>query len=233
MLDEIAANDRGEDVREHAAALREQLRPNPPLGMLRWWPSEVLNLEIHSEPVPADKGGHLKRLLACTILQRSAGQSRQGGPFEDLFLDAYPKRLLQLTLSSLALSVPKLALGFLLWVLEAPLLPEVRPFAAFCTLLLATAAGFGRASEAEILEVCAWVHAEEKSYRDVIEWRVYSERWLVGLNVHERGPKERARWCSLAKQVFGHLPREYSERVQAAFRGFTKRLEEKSRFNPS
>lgn len=232
MLHEISTNDRGDDFSEHLAALKEQLRLRPPLGALPWHPLEVLDLETHSKLVPSDQRGHLKRLLACTILLRNAGHTENPRDSNDDILDGAEKRLLQLTLSSLALDVPKRALGFVLWMLEAPLRPEIRPFAAFCALLLATAAGFGKASEAEILEVCGWVHREERHCREFLNHGIYSDRWLVGLSVHERRPEDRARWCALAKQVFGRLPREYSERVQAEFRGFTMRLEEKSRFNP-
>src|SRR5580700_338580 len=95
LLEEISANDYGEETADHLAGIQAQLAPNPTLGLLPWCPREVLQLERWNEPdsgspdrPPSDERGHLKRLLACVILLRNGAYVT--GPFglseEDYFL---------------------------------------------------------------------------------------------------------------------------------------------------
>lgn len=170
VLEEISANDRGDDLAKNLAALQAELRPRPPLGLPPWWPLEVLRLEALGEPDLSAKREHLKRLLACTILLRNAGHITNPKKWSDEadFLEECAATLIRLTRSALALDVPRPALGFLLWFLEVQPYPALRPFAAFCVLVLATATGFGRASEQEILAACNWVEAEEQACRTTL-----------------------------------------------------------------
>src|ERR1700679_3868146 len=136
MLEEISANDWGEDTSVHLAGILAQLAPHPPLGLPPWHPREVLELERWSEPdeesphgPPSGDRGHLKRLLACEILLRNGAYVN--GPYdlseEDFFLQTSAATLLQLTASALALGIPDVALGFVLWLFEAQPHPGVRP----------------------------------------------------------------------------------------------------------
>lgn len=59
---------------------------------------------------------------------------------------------------------------------------------------------------------------------------LYKENWGFGIRVRKGSGSNSV---GERRKPYGHLPGEYSERVQAALRGFAMRLEEKSRFNPS
>ena len=159
MLEEIAANDRGEDTAKNLAGIQAQLSPRPPLGLLPWWPREVLELERWSEPdrrhdgqPPSGERGHLKRLLACTVLLRNAAYvTSRPDPFdfdEEFFLETSAASVVRLTGRALALRIPGGALGFLLWLFESQPYPGFQPFVAFCIVALAAAMDFGKASGA-------------------------------------------------------------------------------------
>ena len=94
MLEEISLNDYGEESADHLAGIQAQLTAHPPLGMLPWCPREVLELERWNDPdhpymdkPPSGARGHIKRLLACTILLRNGAYV--SGPYglsdEDFF----------------------------------------------------------------------------------------------------------------------------------------------------
>ncbi len=50
MLEEIAANDYGEEISDHLSAIERQLSDKPLKGLLGWCPGEVLQLERWNEP---------------------------------------------------------------------------------------------------------------------------------------------------------------------------------------
>jgi hypothetical protein len=195
--------------------------------MLPWCPREVLELDRWNEPdlgyqgkPPSGERGQLKRLLACTILLRNGAYvSTQDALFEEeFFLKTSATSLVQLTRSGLALGIPEPALGFILWLFDAQLHPALRPFTAFCALALVVAAGFGAASDKEIAEVCDWVDAEEEKSREVLGEEVDSAQWLIGLNSYE-GLSDRNEWWFLAKLVFEHPRRAYSDEIRSTLRG--------------
>ena len=112
LLAEISANDRGEDITKHLAGIQAQLRPNPPFGLLPWWPREVLELERWSNPdrayldsAPDGERGHLKRLLACLILLRNGAHLSEAHRHseEEFFLQTSSASLVRFTGSALAL----------------------------------------------------------------------------------------------------------------------------------
>jgi hypothetical protein len=177
MLEEIAANDYGEEVADHLAAIQKQLSDAPHIGPLPWCPREVLELERWSEPdiefkddPAARRHRHWKRLLSCTLLLQSAATTQvvdRFGP-EDFFLDTSARTLLQLTRSAISVGEdgPKYALGFMLWLYQQLTYPPLIPFAAFCGLLLSLEC------RAEIdcdgvAELCQWVIDEERQYRQM------------------------------------------------------------------
>ncbi len=231
QLQEIAANDYRQKIPEHLTGIQAQLGPHPPLGLLPWCPREVLELERWSEPdeayegnPPSGEGGHLKRLLACIILLRNGAHvgDTDGHSEEDFFLEISAASLRQLTRSSLALGIPELGLGFALWLFDAQHHCALRPFVAFCALALAAGARFGRTTEDEILRICDWVEAEEQRCRTALGDDVDSERWLTGLNLHER--EDRHEWLAIASHAFGQAGPELSDNIGAALRRFLGRL---------
>jgi hypothetical protein len=240
MIEEISANDWGEDTGAHLAGILAQLAPHPPLGLPPWHPREVLELERWSEPdqespygPPSGERGHLKRLLACEILPGNGAYVSGSYDLseEDFFLQTSAATLLQLTGSALALGIPDVALGFVLWLFEKQFHPGVRPFTAFCALALASFIGFGEASEQEIIEVCDWVDAEEARCRNSLGSDVDSERWLTGVNSYEGD--RRAKWLLVANQAFEHNRREYSTRIRERLRQYSDRLAESSQWLPA
>lgn len=148
MLEEISANDYEWESAGHLAGIQAQLTTHPPLGMLAWCPREALVLEswrdpdrAHLDKPPSGTRGHMMRLLACTILLRNGAYVSSPDPLsdEDFFLQTSAARLIRLTQSILALEIPALGLGFMLWFFEAQPHPRLRPFTAFCALALAAA----------------------------------------------------------------------------------------------
>lgn len=175
---------------------------------------------------PSGARGHIKRLLACTILLRNGAYVN--GPYrlseEDFFLQTSAASLIRLTGSALALEIPALGLGFMLWLFEAQPHPGLRPFIAFCALALAAALGFGKAPEQEIIQACSWVDAEEARSRDALGNDVDSERWLIGINSYE-GPSHRDKdWLFVAKHVFEKPQGAYSAQIRETLRRFSHQL---------
>lgn len=235
MLEEIAANDRGDHATKHFAAIQAQLRPNPPLGLLSWCPREVLELErwrdpdrSYGEKPPSGERGHIKRLLACLILLRNGAYVK--GAFglseEDFFLQTSAASLIRLTGSALVLKAPKLALGFMLWLFELHRHSALRPFTAFCAFTLAASIGFGEMSEPNIIQICNWVDAIERRSRKTLGDEVDTERWLIGLNSYERSPTDRDLWLLVARQAFDEAHRDYSAETRAVLQRFVDRLAE-------
>lgn len=213
MVEEIAANDRGEQVEEHLAGIQEQLGSNPPLGLLAWNPREVLELERWGEPdqrytnrPPTGAYGHTKRLLACAILLRNVGRVRVASRHsdEEIFVDTSASTVIQLVRSALAIGgeVPDLAAQLLRWVCEAQDHPSFRPFAALGFLLLAAAGN--RLADGSRAALCAWVLAVEAQCRQLTGWKVTSDRWLIGLNCYEDARGRREKWADAASSILTH-----------------------------
>lgn len=231
MLEEISANDYGQNLIENLAGIQAQLKPNPPLGLLPWWPREVLELERWSDPdrshpdkPPSGERGHVKRLLACLILLRN-GAHINGAPAlsdEDFFLQTSAASLIGFSGSALALNVPKPALGFLLWLFNLQTHPSLRPFIAFSALMLAAAFGFDEMSEQNTIQICNWVDAAERRSRRALGDAVDSEQWLIGINSYEH--KYRNNWLLFAQQAFERANRTYSDETTAIFRRLLDRL---------
>jgi hypothetical protein len=223
MLEEISANDRGDDSSKHFAAIQGLLRPNPPLGLLPWWPREVLELERWGEPdkahtnqPPSGERGHLKRLFACVILLRNGAylSGEYGLSEEDFFLQTSAATLDRLTCSAIAVKAPQRALGFILWLFQEQAHPGLRAFIAFCALALASALSFAEMAEADVMKVCDWVDREEKLCREALGDDVGGERWLIGLNSYEKRSSER--WALLARNLT-NSQRKFSEGIDLRF----------------
>jgi hypothetical protein len=235
MLEEIAGNDYGEEIPEHLAAIRQQLEPSPPLGLLPWNPREVLELEKWSEPdrsscdaPPTGRHGHLKRLLACTILLRNGGYIERPihSSEEEFFLDSSATSIIQLTRSAIALDsdAPRMALAFLLWLYDKATWPSLSPFIAFGALLLAAFCGLNSCPEAEVAEVTVWVERNEAECRENLAWEVSSHRWLVGLNSYEDRTGHRERWQYTAQNIVGKMRTKSSPALINGLSSFLERL---------
>jgi hypothetical protein len=212
MLEEIAANDYGEEVSEHLAAIERQLSDAPVTGLLGWCPREVLELERWNEPevspreqLPDTSYGHRRRLLACTLLLQSAASTKVTTTWkeENFFLDTSASTLIQLTRSAISLGneCPTRALGFLLWLYGAVRYPRLLPFIAFCALLLWLEGIGSQYGCGEIKEVWQWVLEVESRYRERYPSEVESELWLVGISSYEDRDGHRLRWFETAKEV--------------------------------
>jgi hypothetical protein len=212
MLEEIAANDYGEEVSEHLAAIERQISDAPVTGLLGWCPREMLELERWNEPELSPQGqlpdtsyGHSRRLLACTLLLQSAASTEVTTTLgaEDFFLDTSASTLIQLTRGAISLGdeCPTRALGFMLWLYSVVRYPRLLPFIAFCALLL-WLEGFGsQYGCGDLKEVWQWVLEEESRYRERYPSEVESELWLVGISSYEDRDGHRLRWFETAKQV--------------------------------
>ncbi len=124
---------------------------------------------------------------------------------DNFFLDTSVSSLIQLTRSAIALraEAPETALGFMLWVYENQSYPRLRPFAAFCTLLLAAATpGFDRVTDEEAAKIRNWVDDEEARCRNLLGYDVEPEEWLFDLNGYAGLGGRKGRWRAAAKQVF-------------------------------
>ena len=212
MLEEIAANDAGEEVADHLAAIQKQLSDAPQIGPLPWCPREVLELERNDrEPdiefkddLVARHHRHWKRLLACTLLLQSAATTQvvdRFGP-EDFFLDTSAMTLIRLTRSVISIGEdgPRHALGFMLWLYQELTYPPLIPFAAFCGLLLWLECGAEIDCDG-VAELSQWVIDEERQYRQMHASKVESERWLVGLSAYEDRLGYRGAWSQTASQA--------------------------------
>jgi hypothetical protein len=211
MLEEIAANDYGEEIAEHLTAIEKQLSEAPLRGFLPWCPREVLELERFAEPdIPSrddsatKRRRHWKRILACTLLLQSAATT----PIESLesidesFLDTSASTLIRLTQSAIAVSedCPKQALSFMLWFIRELSYLPLRPFAAFCTLLLWLHWSPKLNCDA-IVKLSQWIIDEEQQCRTSLSSEVASERWLVGLSIYEDRTGHREVWFRTAFPV--------------------------------
>ncbi len=210
MIEEISENDYRRATLENSAAVEMQVMANPPLGFLAWIPREVLELERWSEPErkepPSGQRGHIKRLLACTILLRNAACTNiDGDLYYELkfFVETSAATLIQLVRSAIALDgeVPDLASRFLFWVYGQQGHPAFRPFAAFSLLLLTAHIGPEKASVLNLHDLCLWVLAVEAQCREMLDHYDKSERWLVGLNSYEDNKTSRAVWADSARAI--------------------------------
>ena len=212
MLEEIAENDRGEQVQEHLAGIQAQLyTPEPILGLLPWNPREVLELERWSKPdtatldrPPTQRRGHLKRAVASTILLRNAGHiaDPERNSEEAYFVETSVDSLIRLTESALAIGgeLPCCTLQFFLWLYCSQRCAIIRPFAALCMLLL-LAAQCGRFPESDIAGVCRWCIAVEEFSRTALGSDVASDAWLIGLSTYEDTKGRREIWADAATRV--------------------------------
>jgi hypothetical protein len=207
MIEEISKNDYGRCPLENFAAVELQLRADPSLGFLQYVPREVLELERWNEPEldepPSGQQGHVKRLLACTILLRNVACTAATEEPQEFFVETSAASLIQLTRSAIVLDgeVPHLAIRFLLWVYGTHSHPAFRPFAAFSVLLLTAYIGPERLPGLNFSDVCAWVLAVEAHCREMLGWRVESERWLVGLSSYEDDKRRRTWWEDTARHI--------------------------------
>ena len=232
MLEEIAENERGEEVQEHLAGIQAQLyTPGPTLGLLPWNPREVLELERWSEPdiptrdlPPTPRHGHLKRALASTILLRNAGHiaDPERTSEEALFVETSVATLIRLTESALAIGgeLPYFTLQFLFWLYCSQRCAIIRPFVAFSILLLITAQ-HDRFQESDIAGVCRWCIAVEKFSRTALGSDVASDAWLIGLRTYEDQNGRREIWADVATRV---LADGYSAPASANLADLLKRL---------
>jgi len=213
MLEEIARNDRGEEAAEHLSALRAQLRARAPLGLLPWYPREVLELERWNEP--DGLAGHWKRLLACTILLRNVGHVTVTAiSDEEFFVETSSPAVIQLVCSAIVVEgeAPVLATRLLLWLYGAQLHPAFRPFVAFGIVLLAahcrnlsvprrTRHSKRRPEKplsVDIATLSVWMIEVESSARELLGDEVRTEDWLFGLNGYEQ---RRQSWISTAQSI--------------------------------
>ena len=235
MIEEISQNDCGEETLEHFAGVEGQLKADPPLGLLAWNPREVLELERWSEPdrqhgdqPPSGQHGHVKRLLACTILLRNAAQVHGAKHLsdEEFFVETSAATLIQLTRSAIALGgdAPYLAARFLLFVYSSQSHPAFRPFAACGVLLLTAHFATERLSSVNFSEVCSWVLAVEAQCRVMLGSRVESARWLIGLNGYEDRKGSRGRWADSAKSILERLQKTCPSDTQELLRELSNRL---------
>jgi len=238
MIEEIAKNDYGQETIEHFAGVERQLKADdPPLGLLAWNPREVLELERWSEPEtpyrnepPSGQHGHIKRLLACTILLRNAAyiDGSKHLSEEEFFLETSATTLIQLTRSAIVIGgeAPYLVTRFLLWVYGRQAHPAFRPFAAFSFLLLTAHIGLDRLPSLDLSDVCAWVVAVEAQCREMLGSRVKSECWLIGLNRQEDCKRHRNRWADSAKAILQWPNKRYPSETQTVLRDLSDRVAE-------
>lgn len=213
ILKQIAANDYGEEVPDHLAAIQRQLSSNPLTGLLPWCPREVLELERWNEP-PVLEGDnvvrvqieHTRRLLACTLLLWSATTVRVSKLTrlreEIFFLDTSAATTLRLTASASALGqeVASRTLDFLLWLYQRIEYEPLLPFISVCVLLLWIDTKSPR-SNSGIQEIVDWTIEQELRVRLSTAERVESERWLLGLNSYE--VNRASDWVSVADRMLG------------------------------
>ena len=211
MIEEIAENDYGRQSREYTTVIEAQIKPDAVSG-IPWASREVLELERWSDPdraygdqLPTGRRGHLKRLLACTILLRSAAylHSVSRRSEEEDFIATSAPTLIQLARSAIAVGddAPQHALRFLLWIDGRQRHPKLRAFTAFCVLLLVVYSGRDTMCAMDFRSLSDWVLAVECHCRKQLDWQVASERWLLGLNSHVDCEGHREPWMAAAKAV--------------------------------
>jgi hypothetical protein len=233
MIEEISRNDYGREIEQHSAAVVAELNGEGARAIPAWYPREVLELERWREPdqsfedaPPTGERGHLKRLLACSILLRDAAFVDAGGAGrfeEEFFVEASADSVLQLTRSTLTLDkeLPALTTGFLLWLFDLQKHPALRPYVAFALLCLAVVAN---AADADIFELCDWVVAVEAICRATIEADEWapppSAAWLPGVNTyldHEGGQNNCQRLAGETLHRLGQLSPTAQDRLSEIF----------------
>jgi hypothetical protein len=216
MLEEIAANDYGEEVPFHLKGVEEQMSSTPPLGNLEWCPREVLELERWNDPDKEEHEQHrelchIKRLFACTILLRNAGHMNSDSmrlSEHDFFLETSGASVARLLRSASALGGAFLrsALAFTLWLYRAQPYPRLRPFVALASALLAILASHAPSETDKEQRLLAWVDGVEADCRATVGKDVESETWLVGLNSYEAREEHRALWYDMMRQLASQRP---------------------------
>jgi hypothetical protein len=198
-LREIAANDYGEEIPEHLAGIKAQLSETPDLGVLPWCPREVLELERWNEPdrsydesPPKGRMGHLKRLLACTILLRNVAYIYNSDSPADndtlFFIDTSALTVLRLAESAVSVgaeAIP-LALSFVGWCHSQIDYPLLTPFLTFAVMLLVEAGNFEVLVDQNVEDLCGVLMDEEQRARLVLGEEVNTDKWLTGLNLYEK-----------------------------------------------
>lgn len=197
----------------------------PPLS---WCPREVLELQRWDEPSCSSSAAcdvahfereHLKRLMACAILLRSAGHEALSPrlPEKDFFLETSAASLVQMIRSVFALdaSYKAPALAFVLWLHERQSYIRLQPFAAFSALLLA--ATMADQEEADARAICEWVDAVEARSKVAAAGNFESDRWLIGLNSYEDSTVRRGRWKEAAQLAFAAAQKTGNTRMIAPF----------------
>ncbi len=203
-LAEISAADYGQVYADHLRALRRFRDLNELAVPLPWCPREVLELMRWSEPdVPAWKPGsvgrrgHLIRAFCCTALLKAADE-----PENRLYFHAENTTLIQFVASGLRLGreASDKARRFLSWlVLRLPDDHEEFPFFTFALVLLCAALFEpGREDEADLVQLAAWVVAEEARARQMSVPLLVSDDWLLGLTNFDM---KHAAWKNVAKKV--------------------------------
>lgn len=202
MLEELAANDYGEEVSGHLKAIEEQISSTPTLGDLGWRPREVLELERWSQPDEVGKteddyrAAHVKRLFACTILLRNAGHMSPSPvrlSEDDYFLETSAASVIRALRSAVALGALcyRPALAFNMWLYEAQPYSRLRPFVALSAALLGIAMTESDAEFGSETRLLSWVDQVEESCRIALGTDIGSDRWMIGLNTYQDCLRER------------------------------------------
>lgn len=124
---------------------------------------------------------------------------------DNFFLNTSVSSLIQLTRNAIALrsEAPETALGFMHRVYENQSYPRLRPFAAFCALLLAASTpDFDRVTDEAAAEICSWIDEEETRRRNLLGDDAEPEQWLFDLNSYADVRGRKGNWRAAAKQVF-------------------------------
>ena len=221
MLEEIARNDREENISEYLAAIEMLMGERPARGSAAFGAREVLQLERWTEPEryyrdspPSGDRGHRKRLLACTLLLRDMAESggNRGTDYDDFVEESAPT-VIQLTRSAIALDedVSRLALAFLIWLRGMQPHPRFSPFASFCIVLVSVHIGIGHLSDKHLSELFGWMEREEARCREALGWHVKSSRWLTGINYHIDNRKNRDRLLDCGRRTLAAPMGQYPE----------------------
>jgi hypothetical protein len=238
MLEEIAAADYGQNVREHLAALRSIRDEGVVFAPMLAVPAgEVLALVRWSEPdgpawSPGGHGvrGHLLRAFCCAALIRAGvepiNQTHSNYPLHDA-------TIVQLIRSTLALSpeASTAALRVLAWcTLQDCATDETYAFLALGILLLATSLTHDESDGQWLRQLSDWVIAIEAVARSRTQlWRdTWDTRWLLGLEYHDRSPLKEvaARWQSVAWAVLVEPPVPHPTSAAPALLAIAERLTE-------
>lgn len=190
LLHAMATADRGMDVEQHLAGLRQLRSGEIPIPM-RWEPLEVLRLVRWSGPdQPTQsqqasglgRSGHLQRAFACTALLL-AGMVPGN---RELVSEGNQSTIIQLIASLVTFDEELMRAGARLvseWMLRFDLESDERPFCALGILLLVAA--LPQPAPVYLAALATWVLAEEARCRDRLihaaPWQEVTEQWLLGL----------------------------------------------------